>query len=158
MIVAGATHIPLLLRALLHTTGTVLELGAGSYSSPLIGEVCKLQGRDYWCVEESEAYAEIARPWTANLIIGAYHTTEDRLPTEPLGLLFLDHAPDTRRLSDYNRLREQTTVTVLHDWPTDTPDDWDSRYAVLDLRQQPATAVFSDHDPLLWCQDLDRLR
>jgi hypothetical protein len=52
----GGTHLPLLMRAIINTTGPVLELGVGWNSTPVLHEACS--GRLLVSVENEPQWAE----------------------------------------------------------------------------------------------------
>jgi hypothetical protein len=53
------SHIPVLLKLLEHTTGNVLELGMGLYSTPLLFWACVSQDRDLVSYENYEKYLNL---------------------------------------------------------------------------------------------------
>ena len=91
-----------------NTSGPVLELGVGDYSTPLLHALCKGAGRDLVSYDGDPGWgarygARIAENW-------------DAIPIErPWGLAIVDHAPYYRRIIDARRLAPWAEVTFIHD-------------------------------------------
>ena len=54
------SHLPILLRAMKATTGPVLELGAGIYSTPILHALCQIEGRKLVTYESDPEFFEWA--------------------------------------------------------------------------------------------------
>lgn len=112
------THVPALALALQHTTGNVLELGCGDYSTPLLhalrGErlVLSVDSNPEWVARYQNLHAP-----------GKHHVVSiadwDRFFREqmerPWGLALVDHAPGDRRAADIAKLVNVVEVLVIHD-------------------------------------------
>lgn len=53
------SHIPILIKLFQHTTGTILELGMGVYSTPLLFWLCVDSGRKLVSYENNEKYFNV---------------------------------------------------------------------------------------------------
>lgn len=56
-----ATHLCALVGAVARTTGPVLELGAGEYSTPILHELCEASGRVLWSVDHEADWLGVFR-------------------------------------------------------------------------------------------------
>lgn len=152
-----ATHLPLLAACVAHTSGPVLELGCGAYSTPLLHALCV--GRPLVTLENDAAwhtrFFHLARGQHTMKLIGG--------PWEEVGLggpydvALIDHSPPVRRVEEIVRLRGQVRLFVVHDTEhrgygyepvlTSFPHrvEWQG-YA-------PWTSVVSDLDDLSWLKE-----
>lgn len=111
-----ATHFPVLMKLVRETTGPILELGTGFYSTTYLHYACAptkrpLVSYDHWGkwarpAKQFESdfhqvhelrnfdYADIERPWT---------------------IAFVDHGPLARRKVDAARLANYAQYVVIHD-------------------------------------------
>jgi len=113
------THIAPLTAAALSTKGTIIEMGAGDYSTPLLHEIAKAQNRPLITYETD-------KQWLINFIDLEVFKTKvshfiepvanwDQVEVRPCGLLFIDHAPAERRIIDIERFMRAAQVIVVHD-------------------------------------------
>ena len=118
--VGYATHLPVLAAAVARTgTGPVLELGAGTGSTPLLHMLC--EHRELWTLESDEKWLAMFEPhfstfWHKLLYIDDWN----RLYSDPqydrqFAVIFVDHAPGERRAVDIERLADKCTYMVVHD-------------------------------------------
>jgi hypothetical protein len=114
------SHIPALVAALVETTGPVLEIRAGHFSTPLLHSLCAAAGRELltvegdaqWCERfeslETESH-EIRHVASANGIALALGERE-------WGLVFVDNAPDeARKFALLSASALTSAVIVCHD-------------------------------------------
>lgn len=109
------THIPLLVRMFDLSTGPVLELGTGRYSTPVL----------HWLANMSERHViscEIEPKWyeRAKRMASPYHhivavRSWDELPTEHVGLAFIDSAPAESRSFLIAKYALVADYLVVHD-------------------------------------------
>lgn len=111
------THLPVLMAALERTSGAVLELGVGAFSTPYLHWACAFARRPLLSVESVGDYAEWAK-WYA----GGLHEVlaVDSFDTAPLEARFwdvalVDHSPSERRAVDVRRLANNCRFVILHD-------------------------------------------
>ena len=108
------SHLPALLECVLRTTGPVLEMGAGLWSTPVLHAVCEQQARRLVTVEEGavwrEKFQEYMRGW--HLFLRSY----DAALVDAIGwsVALIDHAKD-RRQRDLIRLADRAEFLVVHD-------------------------------------------
>ena len=111
-----ATHQQLLVRTALKTTGTILELGSGWYSTPVLHEIATAMGRRLITVDNDPEWLatfEVMRSDLHELI--SVSSWDQFKPAEHYGMAFVDHAPGERRSIEMNRLRGRVDVFVIHD-------------------------------------------
>ena len=124
------THLPVLLEAILHTTGPVLELGSGHYSTRLIRVcagafparrfvTCDNQ-RDWWERVKDLASANheiVCEPWTERFV------AEALARRQPWDVVFVDEAPAQHRCPEIKRLRNVTELFVVNNVEPDPRGD-----------------------------------
>lgn len=115
------THIPLLASVVaVARKGAVLELGCGFYSTPLLVEMCKTQGREFHSAEEKADWAgnfdhlsdkiERTNSWSE---WRAKHADDFR---GRLSVVFVDNEPGTERVPNIRWAAEQNPeFIVVHD-------------------------------------------
>lgn len=112
-----SSHRPLLLVGLQYTFGTVIEFGCGEGSTELLREYCNEKNRLFYSYENNKEYADkfgvnYIEDWNQLEII------------QPIGLLFIDHAPGDQRKIDIERHANKADVIIVHD----TEESSDSGY------------------------------
>ena len=155
-----ATHMPMLLACLAHSSGPVLELGCGAYSTPVLSEVCRLQGRRLVSADNNRAWYERL----ANTFNGTHEVVHvadwnySKLQDQHWGMVLVDHSPANQRVIDARRLAKAgAEFIVMHD--TDKPefygyevlfDEFKHHYTYKTM--EPWTTVFSNSDnwPAAW--------
>jgi hypothetical protein len=153
---AWATHLPVLMRLLDATTGPVLELGAGLFSSPYLHYRCAQQGRDVVTLETDAKYVRFVRAyrspthrihhvasWDVAVLVGAH----------PWAVVLVDQSPDMDRVDCARRLVTHARFLVLHDSQPDAHGQSlydtlypDVTYRVDCLSSLPHTTVVSQTD------------
>lgn len=149
-----ATHLPVLVAAVARTSGSVLELGCGEWSTRVLHEMCAARGRRLVSAESDAG-------WAARF--AHLGTSDHQIVVVPdwgacaeidlaWDVAFVDHAPFDRRRVDVERLREKCTYVVVHD--TEEPCyEYEGAFAKFryrrDFRQlTPWTTVLSDLVPV----------
>lgn len=162
-----STHQRLLIGACLRTTGPILELGCGWYSTPLLHEFAMVQGRDLWTIDNQE-------PW-----LGQFHSLRcdrhriieigwwwDLLSIEGIppkfGLVFVDNGQPAEREYLVRLLADRTAVFVLHDTEEMTAYGYQRilpmfRYQFTDKSQPAFTSVVSNwEDVSTWFKEIPK--
>jgi hypothetical protein len=120
-----ATHLPALIDAVLRTTGPVLELGAGEFSTPILHELVAKRGRPLFTVEADDVW----RSRFHALVDGhpadhskRMHILADSLESpglqlpERLSVVLIDQAPAAERGVAVERFAGRADWLVCHDW------------------------------------------
>ena len=145
------THLPLLRWAVENTSGAVLELGAGNYSTPYLSSVAK-RGRSVMTVEYDYGWRMASEEKYAS----ANHEFRYHMPMQGLfDVVLVDQGPKRRRGS-IEYLRPRVRYFVVHD----TEPEEEMRYElapVLEsfryrfddrLEDMPQTTIVSDTDEI----------
>ncbi len=107
--VLAGSHIPVLIRLLESTTGSVLELGCGYNSTPLLYWVCKANDRYLESWENDREWIEkVGYPvnYTEDWSVGGGKFWD---------IVFIDHRPARKRISSAVRFSRSAHFVVLHD-------------------------------------------
>lgn len=117
------THLPLLVAAVARTTGDVLELGCGNYSTLVLHELCKALNRRLWTYDSDPAWLDqfmhLASDGHQLFPVDKDHWDSAAIH-RPWGCAFVDHAgPDSgrgeRRIVEIGRLAKWADAIVVHD-------------------------------------------
>jgi hypothetical protein len=115
-----ATHQHTLVKYVMNTTGPVLELGAGFYSTRILHEICSAQDRQLLTLE---GHPEFAKKFTA-LNTGKHKVVHvpdwEKFDWSAVydidwSVIFVDHAPGERRNTDIIALKDKTEYMLVHD-------------------------------------------
>lgn len=137
------THIYPLTATILNTQGPVLEMGAGHYSTPLLHLLC-LPSRRFLLTTESNAeffklFTDLQCSWHRLEFISTKIDGEkawDKVGCDThWSVVFVDHDPAPRRITDIMRLRKNTDIFVIHDTQPGAPD-------ILGTLLQPLLSTF----------------
>jgi len=113
-----ATHQTPLICAVMNTTGPVLEMGSGHYSTPILHEVCKAQNRHLTTVDNNKEWIDqFSDLSSANHRI-LYTEDWDAVEGE-YDVIFIDHAPEERRKVDIEKFKSKCKIMVVHDYLQD---------------------------------------
>lgn len=121
-----STHMPMLIRTVQATSGPVLELGAGPYSTPLLHWLIAGSGRYLVTYDNVPLFYNYAKRFQSRDHI-VYLTKDWREIDQDntyWSVVFIDHSgkirDDSRRGGDAIRLKDRADYIVLHD--TDNED------------------------------------
>ena len=126
---AYSTHIPILMAAVLRSSGPVIEFGMGHYSTPILHQLC--HNRLLLSVESDAefgsqfSYMKTERhdicfipdhDWSAadGAVQFAVKSVVDE-PWPPLGVVFIDHGDVSQRAKDILRFEDLAEYIVIHD-------------------------------------------
>ena len=126
----------------MNTTGPILELGCGDYSTPALLSIAKAQGRKYLGQCSNDGWARQFE----NVEFVKWDTWEP--PKEKWGMVFIDSdEPTWIRVKRIPQFKDLTDVIVLHDADISMKrDGWNSAIecfpnVVLYTKHVPWTAV-----------------
>ncbi len=149
-----SSFMPALLAVLGETSGAVLEVGVGHYSTPFLHEFCERERRALLSLEEDEAWAApflaLASPLHA-ITRDAYDTSIPKAAKHQWSVILLDHSLGPRRGPDMALLLDHAEFIVVHDYHLAIKDAVqphlaDCHYHV--VRSVPPTLVVSKTRPL----------
>jgi len=112
-----STHIPVLLEVMKRTTGDVLELGPGVFSTPLLHWLCDRQKRHLLTVEQDPKWARFCSQYYRT----KYHKHQqvDNYDEADIDkewdVALIDHSPSRRRVVEIRRLANLAKYIVIHD-------------------------------------------
>lgn len=111
-----ATHIPLLVRAFTLSEGDVLELGTGYFSTLVLRWLCEMSGRTLYSYESSHYWytRALQKPKPFHKVIYVKNFDEADIERH-WGLVFIDHGPNQRRITEIKRLANYADYMVIHD-------------------------------------------
>jgi hypothetical protein len=135
------THFQALAAAITISSGDVLELGCGHYSTPLLHELCR-----YRKLISYETDPEWLKPFL--YLSCSWHTFVSQIPLDKWSVVFVDNAPAERRIPDILSLRERTRLFVVHDTESSVYDynkiSPKFQYRLDFTTYIPWTTIFSD--------------
>jgi len=115
---AYGTHLPCLIKAFEKTTGDILELGTGLFSTPYLRYMCMLKGRKLVSYENFKEWY--------NFIVKYYSNNDnheinfiDEYKNAPVDrdwdVVLVDQTPDSSRSEEIIRLKDKAKYIVIHD-------------------------------------------
>ncbi|HUX17298.1 MAG TPA: hypothetical protein VMW52_12555 [Phycisphaerae bacterium] len=108
------THLPALIHCVLRTSGPILELGAGRFSTPILHQLCSADQRRIVTAEEPgdwlATYEHLRTDW--HEFIRSYDA--EVIDAIQWSVVLIDHAMD-RRNADLQRLADRASFIVVHD-------------------------------------------
>ncbi len=120
-----ASHVPVLVRMFTISKGDVLELGTGYFSTLILKWLSELSGRNIYSYESRGHWYDKARQKQTEHHKIFYTPNYDDAPIErKWGLAFVDHAPNSRRIVEIERLAKWAEYIVIHD----TNEELDKEY------------------------------
>jgi hypothetical protein len=108
-------HLPVLIQAVTRTSGPIVELGGGFYSTPYLHWACFNKNRPLATYDNEPTFANFLSAFQTD-----YHKVQlvedwDTIDLSgPISVAFVDHAPAERRIMDMRRLLHAEYV-VAHD-------------------------------------------
>jgi len=119
------SHLPLLMRVMEMTTGPVLELGAGIFSTPILHYICWRDKRQLVSMDNDPRFYE----W-AGRFRNTYHElmlVKDWAVADiehAWDVALVDHSPGERRIVEIERLAQWAKYIIIHD----TNGRWNKAY------------------------------
>ena len=112
----------LLIKALAATEGTVVEVGGGVFSTPLLHWLCKMQDRRLITYENEQQYYDFSREFQSRQHSIRLIKDWDEMDFKShRGVVFIDHHPEARRGLDALRFKD-ADIIVMHD--TERPEKY----------------------------------
>ena len=110
------THLPCLIQAFGKTTGDILELGAGVFSTPYLHYACTLSKRKLVSYENFQEWYDFLKTYE-----NEYHEVNfvekfaDAPIDKPWDIVLIDQTPDSSRSEEIRRLANLVKYIVIHD-------------------------------------------
>jgi hypothetical protein len=158
-----STHLPMLMKTIGLTTGPVVEIGSGMFSTPFLHWLLFGSGRKLTTVEHYWHYADFAKKFITPMHEVIEHDPKKAYQPEPgvhYGVVFIDHSPKKPRTrgDDAVLFKDCADFVVLHDAGPDGHKKYgyDNAYPHFKYRFDwnhvwPSTTVLSNfHDVTTW--------
>lgn len=156
-----ATHLPILTASVAHTTGAVLELGCGAYSTPILHALCGVAGRELLSLEGDPECYEVLKRFNRGSHRVELVADWAKVPIErPWDVVLVDHAPGLDRIVKIQKLKRFARIIIAHDTEHRSygyePVLAQFRYRVEWRPYSPWCSAVSDVDDLRWLEDVAR--
>lgn len=154
-----SSHLPLLVAAVASTTGTIVELGAGLYSTPILQALCGVQNRPLLTFDNDAAWLDRVRHpnggHSGALVLDSWEDLARYGEALRCDVAFVDVAPADARAFCIDVMARWARIIVVHDIETEQRHNYPGveeqlqRFAhrVEDRRRGPWTAAVSN-EPL----------
>ena len=118
---AWGSHLPPLFACLAASSGPVLEVGVGHFSTPILHAYCMAAYRNLFSVEDhAEWYSEFRTKYQRSgheFITGDYSVVVPEMAKLKWGVAFIDNSPGgKRRADDFTSLISSADFVVVHDY------------------------------------------
>lgn len=113
-----STHFPMLIKTVQMTYGTVLEMGSGIFSTPLLHWLCFGKNRKLITVEHYKHYLDFAEKFRTDWHEVMYVDPKKFVEfDEHFSVVFIDHSPKSPRTRGDDALlfKDKADFVVLHD-------------------------------------------
>ena len=114
-----STHLPVLMEVMRRTTGDVLELGPGVFSTPILHWLCEKQRRNLLTIESDKKWLYFCmKYYRTEYHKFMYAPTWDEAKTainKQWDVALIDHSPSGRRITEIAQLANLVKYIVIHD-------------------------------------------
>ncbi len=114
---AWGSHIPLLIKIFEMSKGSVLELGTGIFSTPLLHMLCMDKNRMLVSYDNDKGYIDLHKEFVSDMHQIKFVEDWDKADIEnkKWGMVLIDHAPEERRIFEVRRLVNSAEFIIIHD-------------------------------------------
>lgn len=147
------SHLPALMVALAGSTGPVLELGVGNFSTPVLHAVCGALKRNLVSLEADHMWAQQFSHLVLDrhkiFCVDYFHYLENIDPSTRYGVAFIDHSPGGEsRAKAFRLLSQRAAYVVVHDYHLENEDAISPmllgmKWFAVTSTQQPPTLIAS---------------
>jgi len=112
------THLPCLIKAMEKTTGDVLEIGTGVFSTPFLHYQCMLSNRKLVSYENCKEWMQFFIDYkyqNENHEVNFVEDYKDAKIEKYWDVVLVDQTPDTSRIETVKRLADLAKIIVIHD-------------------------------------------
>lgn len=92
------------------TTGAVLEIGVGDWSTPFLIRYCLASDRTLVCIEDKPEWAS-----KYGIIVSNYDVALPKFARQAWSVVLVDHWPPKRKLNDASLFRKTAEYVLVHD-------------------------------------------
>ena len=147
-----STHIHALSAAVQHSSGPILELGCGDYSTPLLhvlrGDrlVVSAERDPAWYAQ----FVDLAAAGHEVVLVSDWDAFLEIVKSTHWGVVFVDHSPGERRAADLRLLAPRTDLVVVHDTEASCygwAGAFDAYDWVFTHQRHPTWATIAGHGP-----------
>lgn len=150
-----STHLPVLMEVMKRSSGDVLELGPGVFSTPVLHWLCQEKKRNLLTIESDLKWLRFCRKYyRTDYHKFAYIENWDQakdLINKPWDVVLVDHSPSERRVKEIALLANLAKYIVIHDSDArkDSEYHYPSIYSLFKFRYdftevEPATTILSN--------------
>lgn len=153
-----SSHLPILIKVFQASSGPVLELGAGVFSTPVLHWLCLETKRPLVTYENIPEHFAMHQAFATpeHQIKFVHDWDQAQIEAIHWGLALVDHEPRERRVVDIARLAQNADYVIVHD----TEPDHDPIFGFIDKafplfkyrynykRRRPYTTVLSNFKDL----------
>ena len=115
---AYGSHLPCLIKAVEKTSGDILEMGTGIFSTPYLRYTAMLQNRKLVSYENCESWYKFLLKYyqpNENHEIHFIEKYSDAKIDKPWDIVLIDQTPDSSRTEEALRLKDKAKYIILHD-------------------------------------------
>lgn len=114
-----STFLPILMEVVNRTSGDVLELGGGVFSTPVLHWMCETKKRNLLTVENDKKWIRFLQQYYRTdhhkfLYVDDWDQAEDAINKE-WDVVLVDHSPSERRIEEIKKLANRAKFIVAHD-------------------------------------------
>ncbi len=114
-----STHLPVLMEVMKRTTGDVLELGPGVFSTPVLHWLCQAQNRNLLTIESDKKWLNFCMkyyrtPLHKFLLVGDWNEAREPISKE-WDVALVDLSPDPMRAEMIKVLADKAKYIIIHD-------------------------------------------
>lgn len=118
-----ATHLGPLIQAVNKTTGDILEMGMGIFSTPYLHYQSLVSKRNLTSYDNNPGWVKkfATSAFSSHLYQGKFHNLiyidnwDDAKIEKPWDVALIDHSPSERRIVDIKRLANLAKYIIIHD-------------------------------------------
>lgn len=120
------SHMPVISRVMEETTGPVLELGMGIYSTPLLDLLCHEEKRELVSFDDDQEWFSVNKEWESDYHKIYFTDDYDKINIEnrKWSVVLIDHKPAERRIVEIKRLANKADYLIVHD----AEDEWENAF------------------------------
>jgi hypothetical protein len=150
-----STHMPMLIKLVQATNGSVMELGAGLFSTPLLHWLCAEKRRRLVTYEDNEEYYKFSKTFQSRNHHIRLVKDWRKVPIKGhYSVILVDHTTK-RRAKDAIKWKDNADYIILHDTEAPRCYGWDRVYPYFKYvyhwkGSHPQTSVVSNTQDLSW--------